>query len=228
MLKVEKLSAFLPCRAGSQRILNKNTRRFAHFEYGLLELKVNQLLNCDRIEKVYLSTDDIKIIDYASAINDSKLIIHERNSYLSSSSVSNDALIQHAADLIEDKHILWTHVTSPFVTSELYSKMIERYFVDLGSKCDSLVSVKSLKCYIWNQDGPINYSRKSEKWPKTQDLPSLYEINSACFIAPHTTYEHYKDRIGENPFLYELSGIESIDIDWPDDFMLAEKLYAAP
>ena len=133
---MDTVSAFLPCRAGSQRILNKNTKRFANYQNGLLELKLNQLLQCKQISNVFLSTDDSKIIDYVATIDNPKLVLHKRLPYLSSSSVSNDALIQHAADLVQDKHILWTHVTSPFITSDLYSDMINQYFSNLSKSYD--------------------------------------------------------------------------------------------
>ena len=34
------------------------------------------------------------------------------------------------------------------------------------------------------------------------------------------------DRIGRNPYLYVLPNIKNIDIDWEDDFSMAQKLYA--
>jgi len=33
------------------------------------------------------------------------------------------------------------------------------------------------------------------------------------------------DRIGRHPFLYEQDKIKSIDIDWPDDFYFAERMW---
>ncbi len=39
-----KIDVFLPCRKQSSRVKNKNTRKFANINLGLLEIKLNQLL----------------------------------------------------------------------------------------------------------------------------------------------------------------------------------------
>lgn len=54
---------FLPCRKGSQRVPNKNTRSFAGIEGGLLRIKLEQLLACKKIDKIYLSSDDEVVLN---------------------------------------------------------------------------------------------------------------------------------------------------------------------
>jgi len=62
------------------------------------------------------------------------------------------------------------------------------------------------------------------EWPRTQDLMPLYEINHAMFIAPRRLYAEGK-RTGVHPKLYELDKLRSYDIDWDDDFAIAEALF---
>ena len=57
-----KINVFLPCKKNSTRVENKNKRKFANVHYGLLKVKIDQLLKCKFINKIYLSTDDKKII----------------------------------------------------------------------------------------------------------------------------------------------------------------------
>ena len=38
------IDIFLPCRGSSQRIKNKNIKKFSNFKFGLLELKILQLI----------------------------------------------------------------------------------------------------------------------------------------------------------------------------------------
>ncbi|WP_278252789.1 hypothetical protein [Alteromonas sp. 5E99-2] len=33
------------------------------------------------------------------------------------------------------------------------------------------------------------------------------------------------DRVGNNPFLFEMNSMESTDVDWEEDFTIAEILY---
>lgn len=52
----DKVTCFLPCRQGSQRVPNKNIKPFAGFEFGLIEVKLNQLLKATLVDEVVLST----------------------------------------------------------------------------------------------------------------------------------------------------------------------------
>jgi CMP-N-acetylneuraminic acid synthetase len=87
------------------------------------------------------------------------------------------------------------------------------------------MTVNKLQTFLWNEKGSFNYDRDIEKWPRTQNLTELFEINSGIFINSIKNYELYKDRIGKNPFLFKTEGFASFDIDWPDEFILGEMVY---
>lgn len=76
--------------------------------------------------------------------------------------------------------------------------------------------------FLWSKTAPINYDRQQEKWPRTQTLPVVHEVNSAVFLASAEIYRRLDDRIGERPYLYPLDKFVAMDIDWEEDFMLAE------
>jgi CMP-N-acetylneuraminic acid synthetase len=217
--------AFLPCRKGSERVKRKNIRPFGPFKHGLVQIKLAQLLTCDQVDHIFLSTNDEEIIQYGLSLNAQKLSIHQRAEHLSSSSTITDTLIAHAYSLIPEGNILWTHVTSPFVTANLYSEIIASYRKALKSGYDSLMTITPLHTFLWNENGPINYSRYEEKWPRTQTLAPTYEINSAVFLAPSKIYDRLDDRIGKNPYLFSLDKLTSLDVDWDVDFIMAEQLY---
>ena len=71
----------------------------------------------------------------------------------------------------------------------------------------------------------MNYQRETEKWPRTQTVQSLYEIDSGAFISSIENYNLFEDRIGSKPFKYTQDDIKSLDIDWPKDFDLAERIF---
>lgn len=216
---------FLPCRKGSQRVLNKNTRPFAGVEGGLLRIKLAQLLACKRIDNIYLSSDDEVVLNIGRAMNDERIVIDKRPDHLCQSSTSTDDLVRYVPELIkEDATIMWTHVTSPFLKAETYDDMLETYYAHLD-EYDSLMSVNELRTFIWNKDGAINYDRAIEKWPRTQTLEPWYEINSGAFVADRSIYKQLHDRVGKHVFPYPTAKIESFDIDWPEDFEMAEIMY---
>ena len=221
-----KINVFLPCKKNSTRVKNKNKRRFANINYGLLNIKINQLINCKSINKIYLSTNDSSIIDYVNKLNNKKIIIHIRkDKTLSTNKTSTQQLINHASEIIKDGHILFTHVTSPFLTTKLYEKIIKKYKDILKKNFDSLMTVNELKGFIWNKTKPINYNREKIKWPKTQDISGLFKVNSGVFLTSREIYILKKDRIGKKPFFYNLSRFEGLDIDELEDFYFAEYVY---
>lgn len=225
--RMNKVNVFLPCRKGSERVPKKNIKPFAGFEYGLIEIKLNQLIDAKNIDSIYLSTNDDEILDYAVSLNNEKIVLHKRVEELSSSQTSTDQLVAHALDLIKAGEILWTHVTSPFLTAQTYDQIIEKYFDEKNMGRDSLMTTNLIHGFLWNQNGPINYDRKKEKWPRTQTLEPIHEINSAVFLANATIYKNEDDRIGNTPYLYPLDKIQGFDIDWEDDFNIAQAILQA-
>lgn len=225
---MEKISVFLPTRKGSERVENKNTRNFCGFKNGLLEVKLNQLLETKLVDEIILSSNDEVSLEYGAqiALQNSRLKVLERPDSLAMSNTSLMDLVNYVPLICNQPHILWTHVTSPFVSAEDYDEAIKNYFDVMEDGYDSLMSVKKIQNFLWSKDENDIINRiNQEKWPRTQDLKSVFEIDSAFFIAPKSVYEGNKDRIGKNPFLKEQEGFKSFDVDWEDDFKLAELIF---
>lgn len=221
---MNEVIAFLPMRKGSQRVKNKNIKNFADIKGGLTFIKISQLLKVKKIDKIIVSTNDQEVKNIAGSFNSDKILIDDRPEHLASSETSTDDLIKYVPNIIKTGIILWTHVTSPFVNEDLYNDMIEKYFQNL-EHFDSLMSVTKIQKFLWDTEKPINYYKSKEKWPRTQTIEPVYEVNSGSFIADISVYKNLDDRIGEKPFLYELSIKEAFDIDWEDDFEIAEILW---
>ncbi len=220
----KKVIAFLPCREGSQRVKKKNIKPFAEIEQGLIYIKLIQLLKVEEIEQIVVSTNDIEVKRIAESFDNSKIIIDDRPEELASSSTSTDDLIKYVPKIIDAGVILWTHVTSPFIDEKVYKNAIESYYLN-SDVYDSLMSVTKLHKFLWNESEPINYDRGVEKWPRTQTIKPIYEVNSGLFIANIDLYKKLNDRIGEKPFLYEVDEKIAFDIDWEIDFEIAEILW---
>lgn len=218
------VSVFLPCRAGSERVANKNTREFFEGQ-SLLQIKLAQLEACREIKSIVLSTNDDQVVLQASKADSSKLIIRERDDSLCSSKTKLSDLIEYVPTLFEpDDFVLWTHVTSPMFNENSYTKAINQFKSNLG-RCDSLMAVSQIRNFIFDINGPINFSGLKGSWPRTQDLPIWFEVTSACFIAPISVYFSNKNRIGTSPHRYASTQLESVDIDTESDFDYAKILY---
>ena len=179
------ITAFLPCRKGSQRIPNKNVKTFGEVPGGLLSIKLRQLVACDAIDEVVVSSNDARVLQFVEDLESSKLRIDERPDELGSSSTTTDELIAYVPSIITSGNILWTHVTSPFITSSDYSRIINTYFEKLSLGFDSLMTVQKHRGFFWSESGPLNYRKEELKWPMTQNLSPIYEVDSGAFLSSH-------------------------------------------
>jgi N-acylneuraminate cytidylyltransferase len=225
----KSVSVFLPTRSGSERVKNKNTRNFAGVEGGLLYLKLDQLLQVKDVTEVVLSTNDEDSIEVAQNFKShSKLKVINRPDDLALSTTNLIDLVNYVPKICNSKHILWTHVTSPLVNTVDYSEAILTYFKSLESGFDSVMSVKEIQNYVWSEKENRVLNRKDgdlKKWPRTQDLEKIYEVNSAIFIASKKIYTEEQDRVGKRPYLLKHNSLQSVDVDWEEDFKIAESLY---
>ena len=223
-----EISVFLPTRKNSERVLNKNTKKFADFDNGLLQLKLNQLFKSKKVDQIVLSSNDEKCLDIGNNLSktDKRLKVVERPSHLALSTTDLVDLVNYVPKICDSEHILWTHVTSPFVDEHDYDNAVEVYLENLNNNFDSLMSVKKFQNFLWSLEKNDIINRNSDKkWPRTQDLKKLFEVDSAIFIASKSVYKIENDRIGKNPFLFTQNGYKSFDVDWEDDFKLAELIY---
>jgi CMP-N-acetylneuraminic acid synthetase len=224
-----RLSIVLPIRQGSQRTKNKNVRPFSNDGKSLTELKIKELLKIKNVDEIVVTTN------YPEAINQIKKVIKDnpkvkidiRPENLCLSSTIVKELIDYMPTICSGKHILWLHVTSPFVKAQDYENAIDIYFDKIQEGYDSIMSVGEIKQFLWSdtQKRIINTDDTKNKWPNTQDLETLYEINHAFYINSRKNYLSTSDRIGSNPYLYILKAEKNIDIDWEEDFQFAQKIY---
>lgn len=222
----EKIAFFLPTRKGSERVKNKNTRPFAGIDGGLVENKLQQLLATKFIDEIIFSSNDETCMEMASKYsNDSRLRIILRPEELCLSNTNLQDLICYVPTITNADHILWGHVTTPLAGAEQYDAGIKLYLEKLHEGYDSLVGVTELRNFLLNKEGKLINNTTPIPWPRTQDLEPLYEINHTMFLAKREVYVEQKNRIGEKPLLYVMDELHSFDIDWPDDFVIAEMMY---
>ena len=224
---MEKVAFFLPTRKGSQRVKDKNTRPFANIEGGLIENKIRQLIQTKSIDEIILSTNDHTCIEiaekYKSKCERLKIIIRPDDLCLDTTNLQD--LICYVPTITNADHILWGHVTTPICGADEYDKAINLYKTKIKEGYDSLIGVSELKNFLLNKDAKLINNTTKLPWPRTQDLESLYEINHTMFLAKRDVYKKLKNRIGERPILHVMDKMNSFDVDWEEDFAIAEVIY---
>jgi len=224
---INKIAFFLPTRSGSQRVPDKNTRNFAGIEGGLTQLKLLQLINTRNIDEIILSTNNDECISIAKNLLPSckRLRIVKRPDKLCLSSTNLQDLIEYVPSITEAKHILWGHVTTPFVGADDYDEAIKTYLGQLEKGYDSLMGVHEIQNYIYSNDFKLINNSTKFPWPRTQDLDIVHELNHSIFVASRDIYIKYSNRLGKNPFFLKMNKFKSLDIDSMEDFSMTEMIY---
>jgi len=217
-----KITALLPMKGNSERVKNKNMRNFDG--KPLYHAVMNSLLSSKYIETVVINTDsDIISKDAKSNFGD-KVIIINRPKEIQGDFVSMNDIINYDLSKLDGEVFLQTHSTNPLLRTETIDKAIEKYFTDLD-KFDSIFGVTKVQTRFYDKDAnPINHN--PEELLRTQDLEPYYEENSNFYIFSKEAFRNAGNkRIGLKPQIFEVNKLESIDIDEPEDFKLAELLY---
>lgn len=216
---MDSITAIIPVKKNSTRLPNKNILPFG--ESNLLVHKIRQLKAVEAVNKIVVSTDSEEMIRMAK---DEGVEAYLRPEKYANESLPIADFLVYLSQVIEGDHFMWSCVTSPLVDAQLYSKAIRLYLKKLDEGYDSLVTVSSFQHYLMDENGPFNFSRGWEH-PNSQKLAKLYLFTNGIQLTPHDKYSEWGDRIGEKPYLMEVSKTEAIDIDDLYDYEFACSVY---
>ena len=215
-----KVSAIVPMRANSERIKDKNVRLFN--EIPLYHYILNTLIDCKIFENVIIDTN-VEEIKIEAPHEFPQIKIIDRPEKLTAGEISMNDVLHHSLKQVDSEFILQTHSTNPLLRKNTILNAIEKFYSNYP-KHDSLFSVTSLQMRFWDR-GPRPINHNPNELLRTQDLKPMYFENSSIYIFNRKNFLKIKNRIGENPKMFEMSKIESFDIDDLDDFKLAEALH---
>ncbi|MFC1548335.1 cytidylyltransferase domain-containing protein [Candidatus Omnitrophota bacterium] len=221
-IMLEKLTALLPMKGHSERIPNKNTNDFCGRK--LYHRIMESLLASQYIKSVVVNTDSSLIAeDVLKHFNRVEIINRPEN--LRDDLVPMNDVIAHDLSQLEGGYFLQTHCTNPLLTTQTIEEAIRRYFDNL-EKYDSLFSVTKLQERLYTKEGdPLNH--RAGELLRTQDMPPIFLENSNLYIFSKASFEASGgNRVGSKPLMFEINKLEAIDIDEPEDWMIAESLYA--
>lgn len=214
----KKVTAVVPVRKGSQRVVSKNTRAF--FDTTLLDLKLLVLKQVKGIDEIIVNTDCPVSIEIAKKHG---VAVYIRDDFYASSDITNNLHWKHIAETTNTDVLLLAQATSPLIKIKTYESAIEE-FLNLENKFDSINSVSLEKKFLWKDGKALNYNPKIT--PKSQDLPDIVSLNFAITIINKEDMYNNENVIGKNPNFIVLDKIESIDIDDTIDFEFAEFMYS--
>ncbi len=213
-----KVTATVPMKGNSERVSNKNIRLLNGKPvcYWILE----SLTRSKYVNEILVNTDSEKIKNIVSNFDLVKIL--ERPDFLLGDTISMQPIIEYDIKYAKNSHIFQTHSTNPLLKTETIDKSIETYFSNL-SKNDTLFSVTPIQQrYYFKNGDPVNHDPNN--LIQTQLLEPIYHENSCLYIFSKDVNKKIKNRIGKNPYFFEIDHLESADIDEWHDFLWAEFL----
>tara|TARA_Y100000991_G_C21964757_1_gene346273 strand:- start:1518 stop:2204 length:687 start_codon:yes stop_codon:yes gene_type:complete len=216
-----KIVALLPMKANSERVKGKNFKNFCG--KPLFKWVLDKLLDINEISEVIINTDAQEIL-YENGMEDNeKILVRNRRKEICGDSVSMNLVINDDVENIDADIYLMTHTTNPLISIDTIKKAISKFTKALESNqnIDSLFSVNLIQeRYYDSAAQPINHDPNN--LVRTQDLEPWFKENSNLYLFTKASFMKTKARIGEKPMMLVTPANESIDIDNPDDWDLAE------
>jgi len=214
---------FIIIKHNSERIRNKNFKKIG--KYQLWQHLVLKLKG----KKVFIDTDSKTILkkckkDYpwvTAYLREKNFINLEKLKSTSPTlGMIKNFLLKYSKN--DNDIIVTTHVTSPFIQLKTINNAAKKL-----NNHDSVAAITKDYNFAWLENSkkkliPINFNPKIIT--KTQNLNPIIQSNGAFFIFKKKTFMKYNNRIGKNPFYYEINYPEALEIDTYDDLYLARKI----
>lgn len=211
-----KIVALVPIRLNSQRVEGKNLRLLGG--RPLMTYLLESLVAARNIDEVYVYCSDESIKQYLPE----GATFLKRDPKLDSNTTLGEEIYNAFTKEVEADIYVLAHATSPFIRTSTIEQGVDKV---VSGEYDSAFSAEKVQTFTWWQGRPLNYSL--ERIPRTQDLEPVYVETSAFFIFRREVWLNKHRRIGDRPYTAVTDRIESMDIDNPDDFKLAEAIVAA-
>lgn len=222
------MKLFTIVKKSSSRVIDKNFQLISDFP---LWRWTTQNLAGNGVD-IYINTDSSEVIDECREMpgviayaRSQKHIEWEKKSSSLGSPVE-DMLIEFCQNHVPDKEelICLFHVTSPFIKFETIAQASAH--VNPASGYKSVQSVKKIQDFLFfesdSENTPINFDPC--KVQRTQDLQPVYMSLGAFFIAKAHDILRQRTRVPVPTFNYCLDALESIEIDYPDQLLLAQRI----
>jgi CMP-N-acetylneuraminic acid synthetase len=217
-------SIVIPIKENSQRVKNKATRPNFYKNYSLCEWKIYQLTQAFPVEKIFVSTNSVNIKNLVRPFG---IGILDRDDYYCDENLSTfPETIKAVAQSVPSEHIVWIPITNPLMKNSSYLDCIEIYEKEVheSGNYDSVISVETLKDFVWDSEKSINYIADGDNHPYSQDLPDWYRLTCGICIRSKEDMVNYRYYVGKRPYMYKVDKIEGWDINNEDEFDLASKL----
>jgi N-acylneuraminate cytidylyltransferase len=219
---MKKVLAVIPARGGSKGVPRKNIRPLAG--KPLIGWTIEAANDATLIDRVIVSTDDLEIAEVARTLGAEVPFL--RPAGLASDAASGMEPIVHAIHELQGfEYVVLLQPTSPLRNGNDIDAAIAMCTNEGAFSCVSVSEVKERPeyCYFMDKSGRISSVLPNiEQVVRRQNLPPVYCLNGAIYVAKISWFLTHKTFITEETRAWVMPRERSIDIDDTYDFELAE------
>ena len=212
-----KIVSVIPIKLNNERLPGKNTMILGGKPL-ITYIQETLLAVSDLLDKVYVYCSDPSITSFLLP----NVIFLQRDSSLDLPSSNFTQIFQSFSSTVKADVYLYAHATAPFVSEETVRACLEAF---LSGQYDSAFCAEKIQDYLWRDNQPLNFD--ASNMPRSQDLPVLYRETSGIYTFQAKVFSQMQRRIGEQPYIREVTRREAVDINTAEDFRLAEALLEA-
>ncbi len=213
--------AFMPLRAGSKSIPDKNLRRIAG--RPLYAWSLAQAIDSGCFAALYVATDSPAIrASVEQAFGGQVSVLGRAAANCTDEAGTEVAMLEFQAKIDFDV-IALIQATSPLTRAQDFVAA-KQTFID--ENLDSLLSTVNSKRLFWDAAAkPLNYDPSLR--PRRQDLAGWQMENGAFYFTRAAVLKEQRCRLGGRIGLYEMAPESAVEIDEEADWLCAESLLLA-
>lgn len=206
-----RVVAMVPIKLHNERLPGKNTKLLG--DKPLINYILDTLNSIDEIDETYVYCSDDKICEYLSG----KIEFLKRPQELDLPLSNFTQIFECFSEEIYADTYVFAHATAPFLQKSSIEECVKMVTTQ---DFDSAFTATKIQSFLWKDGKPLNFD--ATNLPRTQDLKPIYQETSGVYVFERNVFTEKRRRIGDKPFIKEVSFQEAIDIDEAEDFMLAE------
>ena len=208
-----KVVAIMPIKLKNERCPGKNLRMLGN--KPLLQHELDNLKQTGLCDSINVFCSDEAIVHFLpQGVNFIK-----RSESLDLPTKNFTQIFENFMAIVDADIYVYAHATAPFITVSTMQQCIEAV---MSGEYDSAFCAIKLQDYLWKNGEPLNFD--ATNIPRTQDLEPIYQETSGVYVFTKEVFSTFRRRIGQRPFIKEVTFKEAVDIDNPEDFSLAETL----
>ena len=208
-----KIVSVIPIKTNNERLPGKNTKQLG--DKPLIYYIQKSLLDVQGIDERYVFCSDRNICQYLLP----GITYLNRPVALDSPQTNFTQIFETFTQEVPADVYIYAHATAPFVSLETINECIEKV---VSKENDSAFCAVKIQDFLWSDGKPLNFD--AANLPRSQDLSPIYRETSGVYVFTNEVFQRFHRRIGQSPFIKEVSFREAVDINTIEDFKLAEHL----